>query len=80
MPFRVLLPYGDPSVVSRGNILPARGSLGPHALPARPVQRDGGAEGVHVLPEGLYLPRVWQDRSHAVSGRNGVQQSSAYLT
>lgn len=73
LPGRLLLPHRDTTSVSRGDVLPARGPLGPDAVPSWGIQRDGGSGDLHILPKGVYLSRVRADRPNDVPGRDGVQ-------
>lgn len=61
VPVRVLLSRWHALGVSRGNVLPARGPLGPDAVPSGAIQRDVGAGAMHLMPEGVHLPRVRSD-------------------
>ena len=79
MPFRVLLPYRHTSCVSGGDLLPARGSLGPDALSAGRVQRNGRTGGVHLLPARVHMPRLRPHRPYAMSVRDGVQPDNSNL-
>lgn len=80
MSIRILLSYRHPPCMPGGDVLPPRRPLGSYALSPRGIQRYGRARGMHTLPAGVYLSRLWSNRSNAMSCGDGVQPDHAYVS